>query len=296
MMIWIPKWLRRRPRGQRVSLHCMWDVQVRRADGSVRFDWTGKNAIHNIVHDEGARYLLDLAYGRTFTTSTNSPYCDLMNGTYDHTLGAHELLLTDADTSGAFDLCAVGDWIYLCGGSGAGGHIVPGWYQILFKDSADIIGLALDPTSAAGDMAGVGAVATPMRRAVLYVGLDSRPTIAQTDVMAGAEGYEEDGTGYARRAVDPDTAAEWTISYDGTAHKYKALSIQETFTATAANWQENRNLFLAAGYAAANTAVAHGATTAGQLLLSSAAFPAAFTLGDAETVPVQGKFYLHEDR
>jgi len=287
MHIWIPKFLRPRRRAQHTSLHSVWDVQVLRADGSVRFDWTGKNAIHNIVHDEGARYLLELAFENAFTTGTNSPYCALTDGVFTQATR----VMTSAGN--LFAGCATGDWLYLIGGTGAAGAVTPGWYQIALYTGIGQVTMALDISSNAENLTKVMAVRVPMRRAVLYLGLDARPTLAQTDVISSAEGYEEDAVSYGRRAVDPDTAGEWTVSYNSTDHRYLALSIQETFTGDATPWQENRNGFLAAGYAAANTACTKGSVTQGQVLLSSFAFPAAFTLADGETIPVQGRFYHH---
>lgn len=294
MRIWIPKCLRRRERPQRVSLHSVWDVQVLRADGSVRFDWTGKNALHNIVHDYGARYILELLFENAFTTSTNSPYCALTDGSFTQAT----LVMTSAGN--LFAGCATGDWLYLIGGTGAAGAVTPGWYQIDLYTGIGQVTMAADISSNAENLTKVMCVPVPMRRPVLYLGLDARAVLSQSDTMSVVEGSEAGVVGvcggYARAPVDPDTSGQWTVSYDPTARKYKALSIQETWTANAANWAEMKNVFLAAGYhGTADTAPANGADTSGQVLISSVKFPTAFTLGDTESIPAQGKFYLHAD-
>jgi len=275
----------------RTLFHSIWDVQVLYPDGSVRFDWTGKNALHNIIHDEGARYILDLLFEDAFTTDTNSPHCALTDGVF--TLAPNKALTS---ATHAFSSCETGDWLYLIGGTGAAGTVSVGWHQISNAVGQDEVRFAADISTDAEDLTKVMCVPIPMRRSVLYLGLDRRATLTQADTIAMAEGSEQTGTGGGRKAVDPDTSGQWTVSYDSTADKYKALSIQETWTASAGNWVETKNLFLAAGYhGTADTAVTKGATTSGQVLISSVAFPTAFTLGDTESIPVQGKFYLHAD-
>ena len=292
--IWIPNWLRKKSRPQRVSLHSVWDVQVLRADGSVRFDWTGKRALHNVVHDYGARYILDLLFENAFTTSTNSPYCALTDGAFTQATK----VMTSAGHG--FVNCATGDWLYLIGGTGAAGAVTPRWYQIALWTSQDQVTMADDISSNAENLTKVMCVPVPMRRAVLYLGLDARAVVSQSDTITVAEGSEAGVvgvcSGYARAAVDPDTSGQWAVSYDSTAKKYKALSVLETITASGTDWAEMKNLFLAAGYhGTADTAPANGAATSGQVLISSVKFPAPFTLGNTESVPVQGKFYLHAD-
>lgn len=113
----------------------------------------------------------------------------------------------------------------------------------------------------------------------LYIGLDARETLAETDTLASLTG-EPSGSGYARVAKDATLDGTsgnswWVAEVDGAA--YQAKTSTTTFTANGGDWAAVKNIFLCT-HATATTSAQD------QRLLSSVALSVDRTLYDGDSL------------
>jgi hypothetical protein len=264
----------------KLGLHGDWHVVLKDVDGRVLEDYWK----HNILHDLGEQQMLQGMFAPLGTLAeVLCQDCSFVHGT---------LTLADVDTAGTFtSTVLIGDKLYLVGGTD--NEVVPGIWEVATVPGANSVTLTV--TAHAGGVAG-GVV--PLRSRRLAIGLDARTALAETDTIATAEAYEEDGTGYSyshagyadngpRRIVNPMDSTKWTIAQDADTGDYQATSAQVTFTAGGTNWQANRNAFLVSFTGLLNA-------PANEVLLSSVALNDPITVADAQSLILQFRLRLRE--
>ena len=284
------------PRGGKLGFHSTWRVgPYALPDGSIRPAYLKRNICHNL----GEQALLQLIFGLQFTTFSWQVVAN--DCSFDLADGAQDKYITDRDAGTLFANMLAGDLIYLCGGYTAGGtSVTPGYYTTDVVTDGYNISLTTNPAGV--DITG-GIVA--IRTHNFGIGLDARPSLAEADTKATAEAYEESGTGYYRYIVDP-IESKWTVALNATTKDYEATSAQVTFTASAADWQNNRNAFLVMGLADVATDATRATTGDGagsdqtddwsnDVLLSSVALRDPITVGDGQSLPIQMVIAVSEE-
>jgi len=243
----------------------------------------------NMWHDQGEEEMLRVFFG---VNDGDYPQVELFDGAFVSSTRK----LTDNDTGSAFSNVEALDYVYLMGGYEAGGQSLCGQYIHVASQSTDnVIVLSTDPyqtdgaTALTNDITG-GICSPPFyaRRGGYYVGLDNRnpanSQVAEADTLTTVSSYEEDGGGYARVSVDPDTSGSWTFAQNSSNDWY-ALSKSVTFTDNGDDdWNSpNYNVFLCT--------VSSGTTG---LLLSTASFASGLTIGGGESWAGQYRVTLTE--
>jgi hypothetical protein len=208
-----------------------------------------------ITHDLGRRFLARSRFAPLGGVAVASPdatdqmflevlakdcsYIDTGDGHGEKAIHA----IPDAGTP--FATVAAADHLYLVGGPGA--TTIAGGISHVASVGADKRDFLISTTSPyAGNIAS-GIVV--MRSWRLCIALDARTEIHATDTIATMEAAEEDGSGYARKLVDPMDSASWTITQDTVSGKYQATAAQVVWTADTPEttaWQTNRNTSLIA--------------------------------------------------
>ena len=255
-----------------MALHWDWHIRLVDENGNTEKECWRKNMVHNL----GEQLLLQGTFGTLTVLEADALYDQAGHGD-----GA-KCLHSASGADDPFSTVAAGDYLYLVGGSD--NEVTAGSYVVasVGGDDENVL-LSADPY--AGDVAG-GIVVLPGRR--LEIALDARTSPAEADVIGQMEAYEEDGTGYARVAVDPDVADTWTIALDTTTSDYKATSAQVEFAATAADWQTNYN----ASIVARTTAAEDIATS---VLVATCPFPEGYTVGNGKSLYIDVYVRLGEE-
>lgn len=106
-----------------------------------------------------------------------------------------------------------------------------------------------------------------------YIGLDSRPSVSQSDLISGLSGIEPTAAGYERQAVGSDNFAIVADSPNAR----QADSPTVLFTASGGSWGPVRNVFLCTG-------LGYGP---GTVLISSASIGQDLVVSSGETVSMK---------